>query len=669
MGIEELRTAAMVVAALTPPAVALFRHAGRGLRLTERFLLGLALAPFALALPALGLALLVRLPLAWCLWSSEFIWTVVALWPRHAGAATADPAEPLPERGQGFPAIAAIATAVGAALLIAAVALSVPFVRMGGDAWFHAAAATEIAIRGVPPQDPNFAGVAFYYPWFFHFLLALLGAATGASPFVQMALVNVWAAVVLVLAAAQLTYRAFGRAAAMWVGAIAVLGLDPFGWAFVILRAVVGETAGLADTIAQLGTGSGATTMLSYRFPPSHISLLTRFWTSTALTPAIALGVASAWSVARALERPSRAAWLRTLALALATFAFHPAYAAIALAGLGAGIVWVMLTGERRGAGNALLAALALALAFAAAIPYVLACSVPGATTAVTLGIYPRNLWSLLLAVGPWWLIAAPAFGAARSGGAARRFCAAAALVAVTSALVIVLPGVNSDKLFYLAWVSLAPLVAAGWVWWGDRLRLPAVARLTLVAALIVPTVGLYTLGTAIDPRSPGLLIRGEAAATRRLPLATMGEEEAYHYIREHLPYDAVVIEKPRPTGNEPVPVLGERRVFCGSLDVYLANHLDDGRVGSRAMMALMEELWVRRGIQDALFDSGVLDDTQRQYLAGFSAPLYLLVRRSEVPDAVWYGFMAQPVWNEEFVNREMRLYQFKTRRGRERGD
>ncbi|MEK7329534.1 MAG: hypothetical protein AAB113_01895 [Candidatus Eisenbacteria bacterium] len=435
------------------------------------------------------------------------------------------------------------------------------------------------------------------------------------------------------------------------------------------MRGEVDARANLADTIAQLGTGSGATTMLSYRFPPSHISLLTRFWTSTALTPAIALGVASAWSVARALERPSRAAWLRTLALALATFAFHPAYAAIALAGLGAGIVWVMLTGERRGAGNALLAALALALAFAAAIPYVLACSVPGATTAVTLGIYPRNLWSLLLAVGPWWLIAAPAFGAARSGGAARRFCAAAALVAVTSALVIVLPGVNSDKLFYLAWVSLAPLVAAGWVWWGDRLRLPAVARLTLVAALIVPTVGLYTLGTAIDPRSPGLLIRGEAAATRRLPLATMGEEEAYHYIREHLPYDAVVIEKPRPTGNEPVPVLGERRVFCGSLDVYLANHLDDGRVGSRAMMALMEELWVRRGIQDALFDSGVLDDTQRQYLAGFSAPLYLLVRRSEVPDAVWYGFMAQPVWNEEFVNREMRLYQFKTRRGRERGD
>src|SRR3989442_13748090 len=106
MDIEELHAAAMLFAALTPPAVALFRHAGRGLRLTERFLLGLALAPFALALPALGLALLVKAQVAQWLLPSEFIWTLVALWPRRAGA-PAPPApapQPLPQRGPGFPA-------------------------------------------------------------------------------------------------------------------------------------------------------------------------------------------------------------------------------------------------------------------------------------------------------------------------------------------------------------------------------------------------------------------------------------------------------------------------------------------------------------------------------------------------------------------------------------
>lgn len=661
MGIEELRAAVMMIAALTAPAVAVFRHLGQGLRPTERFLLGAALAPLALAIPALPLALFVGLPVGWCLWPSEFIWTVVALWPRMARGTPASPAapsEPLPERGQGFPAIAAIGSAIGAIILIAGVSLSVPFVRMWSDAWFHAAAAIEITIRGVPPQDPNFAGVPLYYPWFFHFLIALLGAVSGASAFHQMALINAWSAVVLVLAAAQLTYRAFGRSAAIWVGAIVVIGLDPFGWTFGLLTAMVGETTGFSRWLEGIGTGSGAMTLLSFRFPPSHVSLLNRFWTGTALTPAIALGVASAWSVARALERPSRGAWVRTLGLTLAGFAFHPAYTAIAGGCLAAGIGWVMFTGGRRGAGIAMLAALGLALA--AAIPYVQACSVPGATTAVKLGIYQRNLFSLLLGVGPWWLIAAPALRAARGGGPAGRFTVAAAVVAVTCALVVVLPEVNSDKLFYLAWVMLAPLAAAGWVWWADRLRLPAIARVALLAALIVPSAGLYTFGTAVDPRSPGILVRGETPITRRMPLMTNGEREGYSYLRTSLPDDAVVIEKPRPTVNEPVAVLGELPVFCGSLDVYLSNHFDDGRAEGRAMMALMEEFGVRRGIQHALFDSGVLDDSQRQYLTGFSAPLYLLIRRSEVSDAVWNGFRAQPAWSEQFANDEMRVFRFR---------
>ncbi|MGH7730154.1 MAG: hypothetical protein ACRENJ_02790, partial [Candidatus Eiseniibacteriota bacterium] len=85
--IETLRGVAFVIAALVPPAVAVFRHPGRGLRLTERFLLAAALAPFALTLPALLFALFVRLPLDTCLWQSEFIWIVASLWPRSRRAA------------------------------------------------------------------------------------------------------------------------------------------------------------------------------------------------------------------------------------------------------------------------------------------------------------------------------------------------------------------------------------------------------------------------------------------------------------------------------------------------------------------------------------------------------------------------------------------------------
>ena len=180
MGIEHLRAAAML-AALVAPGVALFRHLGRGLRLTERFLIALALAPLALTLPALALALFAHLTVARCLWPAEFIGVVAALWPRRSRGAAPEAAQPLPERGQGFPALAAVATAAGAAFLVAAVALSGAFVLVSGDAWAHAAAVTEIVVRGLPPQDPNFAGIPLYDPWLYHFILALFGLAALAG--------------------------------------------------------------------------------------------------------------------------------------------------------------------------------------------------------------------------------------------------------------------------------------------------------------------------------------------------------------------------------------------------------------------------------------------------------------------------------------------------------
>ncbi len=657
MGSETLRGLGVVIAVLVPPAVAVFRHPGRGLRLTERFLLATTLAPFALAAPALVLALFVRLPLDTCLWQSEFIWIVAALWPRSAPGSQAPPPEPLPERGHGFPSVVALTSALLATLLVSGVALSVPMVRMWSDAWFHAAATLEVARRGVPPQDPNFAGVPLYYAWVYHFLLALLGTAGRLSPFHTMALINAWAAFVTVLAAAQLAYRAFGRGAAVWVGAIVVLGLDPLGWCYWLIRGAVGETRGLMAAIADFASTNGAANGLAWMFPPWHVSLLNRFWTGTALTPAIALGIATAWSVARALDRPSRAAWLMTLLLALALFAIHPAYAAFAVVSICVGTVAAVAAGKRRGAGFALLGALALATAAGAA--WIRACSVPGTTTAVHLGIYSRNLWSLLLAIGPWWVVVAPALITAWRGGAAGRFTLAAAVAAVGIAVMVVLPEYNSDKFFYLVWVSLAPLATAGVVWWGDRMRLPTVARLALLTALILPTAGLYAIGTASDRRSPGMLIRGDAPAARQLPLATGPENGVYRFMRERLPVDAVVIELPRPTVNEPVPVLGERRVFCGSLDVYLSNHFDGGQARSRDMLALMEEFQVRRGIQRTLFADGQLNETQALYLEGFDMPLYLLLRRGEVSDAVWEGFRRRSQWDEEIANEEVRLYRF----------
>jgi hypothetical protein len=206
------------------------------------------------------------------------------------------------------------------------------------------------------------------------------------------------------------------------------------------------------------------------------------------------------------------------------------------------------------------------------------------------------------------------------------------------------------------------PLVAAGFVGWADRLHLPSIARVALLTAMILPTAGLYALGTAGDRRSPGILVRGNTPAARQQPLATGPEAAGYKYMRAKLGRDAVVIESIRPTVNEPVPVLGERRVFCGSLDVYLSNHFGAGGSKSRELLALMDEFAVRRSIQRSLFYDATLTEAQSVYLEGFSMPLCLLLRRREVSDLVWEGFRGRPEWDELIANEEVRIYQFMPR-------
>jgi len=76
-------------------------------------------------------------------------------------------------------------------------------------------------------------------------------------------------------------------------------------------------------------------------------------------------------------------------------------------------------------------------------------------------------------------------------------------------------------------------------------------------------------------------------------------------------------------------------------------------------MRALMDEFNVRRGIQRALFTDGQLNEAQTLYLAHFAMPVCLLLRRSEVPDAVWHGFRPNPDWDEVLANEQVRLYQF----------
>lgn len=655
---EELRALIAVPAALAVPAVAAGEWLARDLPAARRWAIGAALAPLALGLPVLLLAV-AGVPWGAAFWLVEFLWATCALWPRPAVARSAGSLAPLWLAG-------------AVALFVAIPSLVLPFVRTWSDAWFHAGVAYEVLARGVPPQDPNFAGIPLYYPWFYHALVAALGEASRVSPFHVMAMLNAWSAALLVLGATWAAEQIGGRRMAVAAGVVVIFGLNPFGAWWWLARAVVGETHQVSLAWAQLAGTNAAGEQLAIGFHPVHASLLNRLWIGTALTPALAIAAVSLPAMLDLVQGGGRGHALRVLALFAGMLALHPALGTIWLAVVAAGALAVAAFGSSRRRGLALLglAVVAAGLAY----PYVRACSPPGAFTEVRLGFYPENAAAIVLGMGAWLLVAFPALRSLRTRGDAGLAAATALLVGVTVSLLVLLPQKNSQKIPYLAWLLVASWVPAGLAAWEERLRRP-LAGWGIALALCLPTSLLYTLAVVREHRSPGVLIRGYAPDVADLPLVTPLERGAYEALDEY-PLVTAVIESPRASVNEPAPVLARRRAFCGSLDVYLGNHFgeagwgrgaDGGEAGAAvaalppAVAAIREEFLVRRGIVDALFGHRTLSPAQRRYLDSFRVPLVLVVRRREVDEITWDRFAGDRDWTRTFGNDEVHLYRWRS--------
>ena len=100
-------------------------------------------------------------------------------WVR-ARRAAAEPAE----EGARFAATLAIL----AGFTIAFVMLVNPWIRVRGAAWVHGGIVWQILERGIPPEDPRFAGLSLQYVWLYNFFVAMLCSLEGGDPFVFMSL-------------------------------------------------------------------------------------------------------------------------------------------------------------------------------------------------------------------------------------------------------------------------------------------------------------------------------------------------------------------------------------------------------------------------------------------------------------------------------------------------
>ncbi len=194
---------------------------------TRRWLIGITLSPLVSA--AAGWMLMsagVPLPLAAraLALASFAAWALLeALRARHDEPA-ADEAEPLPALVKRW--------SLGLAALVALPPLLNPFVRVHGDGWVHAGLVWELAVRGLPPQDPRFAGLPLNYVWFYNLFVALFTGLPGAhDPFVIMAILNVITIALIARFAYYLGYAVWrDRDAAAGSALLLTLGFNAGAW-------------------------------------------------------------------------------------------------------------------------------------------------------------------------------------------------------------------------------------------------------------------------------------------------------------------------------------------------------------------------------------------------------------------------------------------------------
>ncbi len=515
-----------VLLGIVPGALAAVHLAPRG-GSTLHTMLALVLSPFLVAAPG---AVLMALGASAATAAKEIL----------VGVALALLLVPRPRREARWQAESPV-PGVAAALWTVLVTLFLcgnPALAPRSDGWFHAAVSQQIAARGLPPEDPFFAGLPLLYFWGYHVWAALwLAAAPAVSVWTPLLLLNLSGAAAVMIGICLVTRRLGGDGRAMrWTAVLTVAGYAPFAWLQVLGRMVSGEVTGLDEARRLLLNGADGI-MLVMMDGMQHSSMV--FFGDKFLLPTpfgLGLALFAAWLLL--FLDFVRAPSLRTaiaLGLVQASAFFLHSVVGWATAGLVAGW-WVAAMiryprGERE-LGTALFglpwisAAVLLLLS-----PYLRATSV-GKQDSIGLGFGASAWISLLfggaayLAVGVPWLLRR-----ASERGPARELLVLASLLALAG-VAVRMPGSNQSKFLNLLFLLLAPAAALGWSGLHDRLA--AAPRRLLAAGLALalgPTVALCLWGLATEA--------GQFAAVWARP-STPAERAGMRWARDHTEPDAV---------------------------------------------------------------------------------------------------------------------------------
>ncbi len=523
---------------------------------------------------------------------------------RHAHAASAE---------TGVSLASAVPVALGAAAVVALAYAVNPILALHSDAWFHAAVVARVHDVGVPPLDPYYAGLRLLYFWFFHVYIDAVSTLSGLDAFGVMAVSNVAAIALFVLAVSDVA-RVMGggprtiRAAAI----LSVLGVNPAGWIFLVTRAAVGETHGWDEITQSVLGGASILPALGWHYTGSLSFWPDKFFVGTAFSLALVPMVLVAGLALRAVRDGDGS--VRTacecggLALVLAMLHSVLALASIAALTSAMAVAWRRAPHARRAAVAVFLGASAGVALTSLYLYFLLAGKERSPVENPRLDV--ENLWTGAAAGALLWVcLLAGWIRRARRGGASagERAAWSSAIAWLAGAAVLAavcpLPGPNENKFLYPILALAAALAAPGAVWLYARAAraVGTLAAVVLAGAILAPTCAIGLAAFVLDA--------GAFAPASLDPTAT--ERAAYAWIAHATPRDAIVLDA---GGRRDALVYARRDLLWG------------GSVYADQWGYPRAEIARRREALDHIFAGGLTAEDEA-FLRSFQRPVIALSR------------------------------------------
>ncbi len=619
----------------------------------RRRLLGLTLSPLVSAvagwmLMAAGLALPIAARIVAL--SGFAAWVLLEALRARGAESPPDESEPLPALVRRW--------SLGLAAAVALPPLLNPFIRVHGDGWVHAGLVWEVAVRGLSPQDPRFAGLPLNYVWFYNLFLALFTGLPGhgtQDPFVFMAILNVLTVALIARFAYHLGYAVWrDRDAASGGALLLTLGFNAGAWLLWPLRLATALTGQVRGVEAVRGILSN-THLLDDRVffmlgaPFAHeVSFLDKFLLGSPLAYAwlltlLYLDALLEWVRAARVELLG---WAALAAAGLLLFHFVPGLSVIPVA---LGSLVLALLARRRwpwlpGAGRLAAFGAATLLGSLAVAPYIESIMRGWGRTGVHQAPFHIDvvmLWTLLTSCG---VAAAFAWRPLRRVLAERRVEGMMLLFYLTGmtafALVVHLTEDNEHKFAFQVFVPLAVIGGAGFLpavrgWfrrWGR-------ARATLLLAALFLSHLIMLNGYLFDPRWR------TAPELHRAP----GEDRLYAWIRDSTDARAVFVDA---LHRDFIMVHGRRRLYYGST------------FGTEHAGFPLPQVIERRAAMDDLYGPGADLGGDARALGVLQAPAFIVFRPEDEAagrPAPWHGLERHPAWFDLAYERDgFRVYAVK---------